>query len=296
MTNDKVQDKTNPRLRVLLIGASPEVERLKLVLQKHSAVETAVQVLHTHHAWGKVYGAGATVIIDLQAPYDDIDSIAHMVFRMGQERPEIVFAFLGDEEDFATKTGLAPQLVRTRLGHYYRLPRQFELSDVERLVKQCVAWHRTLIDGGRYAARYKYDVAISFAGEQRHYAEELATILRTHNVQVFYDSFEQAELWGKNLFEHLFIVYSEESRYCIVFVSAEYASKMWTVHERRAAQERVLKERAVEYLLPIRVDHTRLPGLPDTVAYLNVDLGIKEIARLFIRKLGVAIGTTPQSD
>src|SRR5262249_50869435 len=151
-------------------------------------------------------------------------------------------------------------------------------------------WHRTRIDKP-FTARYEYDVAISFAGEQRDYAEELATLLRAQKVRVFYDNFEQAELWGKNLFEHLLRIYSEQSRYCIVFVSAEYATKMWTVHERRSAQERVLKERDVEYLLPVRVDDTRLPGLPDTVAYLKIDLGIKEIARLFVRKLGVAIGT-----
>jgi hypothetical protein len=76
-----------------------------------------------------------------------------------------------------------------------------------------------------------------------------------------------------------------------VFVSADYASKMWTVHERRSAQERVLKDRDVEYLLPIRVDDTRLPGLPETVAYVSIGVGIKKIARLFVRKLGVAIGT-----
>lgn len=60
-------------------------------------------------------------------------------------------------------------------------------------------------------------------------------------LRVFYDAFEQADLWGKDLYEHLFDVYAEQSRYCILLVSRAYAEKMWTVHERRAAQERVLK-------------------------------------------------------
>jgi hypothetical protein len=289
---DRQNNNTHPRLHALLVGESHELEMLRFALQRHSLVEAVIQVAHTHHAWGKVRsGMVNTVIIDLQTPYDDIDSIAFTIFRMRDEFPEIVFAFLGDEEEFATKTAVAPQAVKTRLSHYYLLSRKLESERVEQLVDRCVKWHSTLIDKRPNTTRYKYDVALSFAGEQRRYADELAMIFRAQSVRVFYDSFEQAELWGKNLFDYLFSVYSEQSRYCIVFVSAEYASKMWTVHERRSAQERVLKERDVEYLLPIRVDDTRLPGLPDTVAYMSLGVGIKEIARLFVRKLGVAIGT-----
>jgi hypothetical protein len=205
-----------PRLHALLIGESHELEMLRLALQQHSAVETAIQVPHTHHAWGEVRGGAInTVIIDLQSqgPYDDIDSIAHTVFSMREDFPEIVFAFLGDEDEFSTKRAGAPQSVIKRLGHYYRLSRKLEFSDIEHLVERCLQWHRTLVDKRPHTSRYKYDVAISFAGEQRHYAEELATILRAQNVRVFYDSFEQAELWGKNLFEHLSSIYSEQSRY-----------------------------------------------------------------------------------
>ena len=49
----------------------------------------------------------------------------------------------------------------------------------------------------------KYDVALSFAGEDRAYVEEVAQTLRTLGVSVFYDKFEEAELWGKDLKSHL---------------------------------------------------------------------------------------------
>jgi len=118
-----------------------------------------------------------------------------------------------------------------------------------------------------------------------------AEVLRAQGVRVFIDSFEQADLWGKNLFEHLHRIYSTEARFCLMLISHHYVEKMWTVHERRAAQERVLNERNQEYLLPVRIDSTPLPGLPSTIAYLNASSGPKAIAQLFVRKLGGILGT-----
>ncbi len=40
----------------------------------------------------------------------------------------------------------------------------------------------------------EYDVAVSFAGEDRQYAEDLAKRLKRGGYRVFYDEFEQAQL------------------------------------------------------------------------------------------------------
>ena len=50
---------------------------------------------------------------------------------------------------------------------------------------------------------FDYDVAISFAGEQRKEAEAIADCLKKNEVNVFYDGYEKAHLWGKDLYEHL---------------------------------------------------------------------------------------------
>ena len=47
-----------------------------------------------------------------------------------------------------------------------------------------------------YESEFDYDVALSFAGEDRKYAEELAKVLVDKNVEVFYDGFEKSVLWG----------------------------------------------------------------------------------------------------
>lgn len=282
---------TESSLDVVLVGDSHELEMLRFKLYDARAVSRVEQVPHTHHAWGELREhAVNAVIFDFAAPYDDMDSLALTVFQMREEFPEIVFGFLVDEAEYTEKTAALSSEVKARLSHYYRISRAVTPIEIERLIDRFVKWHRDVADQRSKTPRYRYDVALSFAGEDRKLADQLATLLKDRGVRVFYDSWEQAELWGKNLFDHLFAIYSEQARYCIILVSKAYSDKMWTVHERRAAQQRVLENRDVEYLLPVRIDDTRLPGLPNTVAYLDVEIGMPQIAGLFVKKLGAAMG------
>jgi|GEM_PF-4535638 len=137
---------------------------------------------------------------------------------------------------------------------------------------------------------FEYDVAISFAGEQRPEAEAIAACLRSTGVKVFYDRYEQANLWGKDLYEHLSDIYNKKARYCLMLVSVAYAGKVWTTHERKNAQARALSQRS-EYILPVRFDETEIPGLPSTVGYLEFeDHGAQGICTLLLQKLGSTPG------
>jgi thioredoxin-like negative regulator of GroEL len=108
--------------------------------------------------------------------------------------------------------------------------------------------------------RWQWDVALSFAGAQRPYVEQVASALQARGVRCFYDADEQIDLWGKYLAEELPAVYAEQAAAVVVFVSAEYAARDWTRLERRAALNRAVRERQ-EYVLPARFDDTPLPGL-----------------------------------
>ena len=66
---------------------------------------------------------------------------------------------------------------------------------------------------------YKYDVALSFAGEDRKYVEEVALFLKKKNIAVFYDYFEEETLWGKNLISYLEEIYTHKSKYCVIFIN-----------------------------------------------------------------------------
>ncbi|HEX8430183.1 MAG TPA: TIR domain-containing protein, partial [Longimicrobium sp.] len=85
-----------------------------------------------------------------------------------------------------------------------------------------------------------YDVALSFAGEDRLYVRGIAQALREAGIQVFFDEYEVASLWGKDLYAHLQDVYQNQAKYTVIFISASYAVKVWTNHERKSAQARAL--------------------------------------------------------
>jgi hypothetical protein len=273
-------------MNVLLAGASSEVEELYGWFNRRP---------HGGQTW---YVFSPEEVIDIAA-----HNLVHLVIiqprrfnaaaltalRLREISPESVIAFFADSDDFLPDS----ESVRTRLSHYYRLHTGegggwSESADVEsfkRLLKATAAWHEKYQADKSYSPRYKYDVAISFAGEDRSSADDLARFLRYAGLKVFYDDFETARLWGKDLFITLYNTYSQDARYCIMLVSEAYVQKRWTVHERRAAQERVLNERDNEYLLPVRIDNTPVPGLPQQIAYLDASIGMKRVAELFLDKL-----------
>jgi hypothetical protein len=141
-------------------------------------------------------------------------------------------------------------------------------------------------DNSNVSRARKYEVALSFAGEDRQYVERVASELVRTGVSVFYDRYEEAALWGKNLYDHLRHIYTEAAEYTVMFVSAAYADKLWTNHERESAQSRVFGERR-EYILPARFDDTEVPGLLKTTGYIDLrHKAPEELAALIIEKLG----------
>ncbi|SDL16666.1 TIR domain-containing protein [Lentzea albidocapillata subsp. violacea] len=139
----------------------------------------------------------------------------------------------------------------------------------------------------------KYDVCLSFAGEDRPYVDEVARHLTELGVTRFYDTDEQADLWGKNLIEHLDQIYRHDSRFCVMFVSEHYARKMWTKHERQSAFDRALVS-DTEYVLPVRFDDTDLPALRVGTGYLDLRrLTPRELAGMIAKKVGAAVAAPP---
>jgi hypothetical protein len=103
---------------------------------------------------------------------------------------------------------------------------------------------------------------------------------------VFYDKYELVSLWGKNLFDHLQEVYYSNSRFVILFLSENYAKKIWTNHERVSAQAKAFQSHQ-EYILPARFDTTEIPGILPTIGYIDLNKFTPlEFAKLIKEKIG----------
>ncbi|NOT34004.1 MAG: TIR domain-containing protein [Candidatus Eisenbacteria bacterium] len=138
-----------------------------------------------------------------------------------------------------------------------------------------------------------YDVALSFAGEQRAYVQRVAESLRAGGASVFFDEFEAVALWGHDLAVRFDTVYRSSARFVVPFVSAAYASKAWPQHEFRSALATAVQ--SVEpYILPVRFDQTELPGLRPTIHYLDgVKLTPDEVARAILQRLTGETASAP---
>jgi hypothetical protein len=116
---------------------------------------------------------------------------------------------------------------------------------------------------------YKYDVAVSFAGEDRSTVQQYCSLLTTKGLEVFYDEYNKVDLWGTDLYARLDEVYRKLACFCVIFISHHYKDKVWTNHERKSAQARALRENR-EYILPVKLDDTEIPGIPETLGYVDL--------------------------
>ncbi|MFJ8896807.1 TIR domain-containing protein [Leifsonia sp. NPDC102414] len=133
---------------------------------------------------------------------------------------------------------------------------------------------------------YDFDVAVTFAGEDREIVAATVEIVKSAGYSVFYDEDSQADLWGEDLTEYFPDIYERRSRFAVMFISADYAAKPWTRLERRSVLIRAM-EQPTPYLLPVRIDQTELPGVRASISYLDANVvGASGIAEAIARKLG----------
>ena len=115
----------------------------------------------------------------------------------------------------------------------------------------------------------KYDVALSFAEEDRLHAKQLARLIKLGGHQVFYNENETPQPWGKDIYNELSSVCQIRAHYSVIFLSEHYARTWLPNHERGSAQVRAFVEKNREHILTIRLDDTEIPGFLMTVGYLD---------------------------
>ncbi|MEJ2093191.1 MAG: TIR domain-containing protein [Syntrophobacterales bacterium] len=136
---------------------------------------------------------------------------------------------------------------------------------------------------------YEYEFALSFAGEDREFADYIAKGLKEKGIKVFYDNFFSHELWGEDLSLKLREIYYAKSRYCILIISESYIQKMWPNFERQQAIERLIEQRGSTYILPVRLDGFGgdVPGLSKNISFISVSSKNPEmVVNTFLKKIG----------
>lgn len=135
----------------------------------------------------------------------------------------------------------------------------------------------------------EYEIVLSFANEQRIYVEETSECLKKLGINYFYDFNQQIEFWGKNLTQLLDKIYSDRSLYFIPFISKEYVEKRWTNLELASALERNMQDKREDfqqYILPVKFDDIRVPGIPNTIGFIDAKkISPKELADYIFQKV-----------
>jgi len=181
----------------------------------------------------------------------------------------------------------SPAVEKILLAHKAFEPFGMPLIKVEPVVPPITTVTKAPQAKHSISRKYEYDVAISYASEDVELPEKLANLLKQRGVKVFFDKIFEAELWGKDLYRHFSHVFRQAARYCVIFASSHYAAKLWTNHELKAAQARALQEGDQEYILPVRLDDTEIPGLLPTIKYVDARThSVEQLADLVFQKLG----------
>jgi hypothetical protein len=139
---------------------------------------------------------------------------------------------------------------------------------------------------------WKFDVALSFAGADRSVALAIAEALRKLQINVFYDQWHTSQIWGRDLSVLLPEIYSN-ARFCVVLISQSYLSRPYAQHELETIlARRVFKDK--DFFLPVRLDESQVPGLSETVAYIDYSReGVDRIASLIAARMGMEPASPP---
>jgi hypothetical protein len=136
---------------------------------------------------------------------------------------------------------------------------------------------------------YRYDFALSFAGEDRELAGKLSAALEEEQVEVFYDLNEQHRILAADVEEYLRPIYQSESRFVVALLGPMYPKKVWTRFESEQFRTRFGKD----CVLPIWFESTPQGLFDESRRYggiaidptVDLDQQVKAIAGLLIKKL-----------
>lgn len=108
---------------------------------------------------------------------------------------------------------------------------------------------------------YEFDVAISFAGENRELAKRFADKIEIFDVSVFYDELYESNLLGRALTKQFTKIFNDQSRFVLCLLDNNHREKIWPTFERETFRPRLSEEA----IIPVYLDDTVFLGIPEDI-------------------------------
>ncbi len=158
---------------------------------------------------------------------------------------------------------------------------------------RAIPWSDFIKEVGFTAVDYQesYDVALSFAGEDRQYAEHLRDAIEDLGHVVFYDKAESHRLLGEDVEAYLGPIYESSSRFVVAVLGYAYGRKRWTLFEADKYKDRLDKGEVIPIwarsVAPSPFDSTRAIGGLDYDEAGDLLAQAKAHAEVISRKLAL---------
>jgi len=116
---------------------------------------------------------------------------------------------------------------------------------------------------------YQFDFAISFAGENRELAKNIADLLTLLDCTVFYDEYYEANYLGQTWSKQFSEIFGNQARYVVCLLDIHHSEKIWPNFEREIFTPRVHEESVI----PIYLDNTVFVGISKDTIGIDYKLG-----------------------
>lgn len=117
-----------------------------------------------------------------------------------------------------------------------------------------------------------FDIAVSFAQEQRDYVHAIVVAAKALALKVFYEPDMTNAWWGLNFVQERRKVYGQRALHFVPFISTKYLGDAMPLDGFSAAMVRAI-ERSDRYILPVLVGDVRVPPelLSPHIGFLRAD-------------------------
>lgn len=107
----------------------------------------------------------------------------------------------------------------------------------------------------------EFEIAISFAGENRKLAKYLAEQFEAIDVPVFYDEYYESNYLGKAWSKEFERIFLRDSRFVVCLLDKYHKEKIWPTFERDCFKKRVPNGEVI----PVFLDETIFVGIPEDI-------------------------------